>query len=145
VAVSFIGGGNRTTRRKPSICLKSLTNFITWCCSPSGYHYNLFKYNLFLPWYSWTIGSFSDKQQSLSHSLSSKIVLISRSVLNANFNNFSIISWRSVLLVVETGRPGENHRSVSSHWQTLSHDVVHLAMIEIRTHNISGDMHSLQR
>ena len=24
-----------------------------------------------------------------------------------------------------------------SHWQTLSHNVVHLAMIEIRTHNIS--------
>ena len=25
------------------------------------------------------------------------------------------------------------------HWQTLSHNVVHLALIEIRTHNISGD------
>jgi len=31
----------------------------------------------------------------------------------------------------------ENHRSVTSHWQTLSHTVVHLALIEIRTHNIS--------
>jgi len=29
VAVSFIGGGNRSTRRKPSTCHKSLTNFIT--------------------------------------------------------------------------------------------------------------------
>jgi hypothetical protein len=29
VAVSFIGGGNRSTRRKPSTCRKSLTNFIT--------------------------------------------------------------------------------------------------------------------
>jgi hypothetical protein len=29
LAVSFIGGGNRSTRRKPSICRKSLTNFIT--------------------------------------------------------------------------------------------------------------------
>jgi len=29
VAVSFIGGGNRTTRRKPSTCRKSLTSFIT--------------------------------------------------------------------------------------------------------------------
>jgi hypothetical protein len=26
VAVSFIGGGNRKTRRKPPICRKSLTN-----------------------------------------------------------------------------------------------------------------------
>jgi len=27
--VSFISGGNRRTWRKPPICLKSLTNFIT--------------------------------------------------------------------------------------------------------------------
>jgi hypothetical protein len=29
-------------------------------------------------------------------------------VLNATFNNISVISWRSVLLEEETGRPGEN-------------------------------------
>ena len=29
VAVSFIAGGNRKTRRKPPTCRKSLTNFIT--------------------------------------------------------------------------------------------------------------------
>jgi len=29
VAVSFIGGGNRRTRRKPRTCHKSLTNFIS--------------------------------------------------------------------------------------------------------------------
>jgi len=29
VVVSFIGGGNRITRRKPTTCRKSLTNFIT--------------------------------------------------------------------------------------------------------------------
>jgi len=29
VAVSFIGGGNRSTRRKPPTYRKSLTNFIT--------------------------------------------------------------------------------------------------------------------
>jgi hypothetical protein len=28
-AVSFIGGGNKSTQRKPPICHKSLTNFIT--------------------------------------------------------------------------------------------------------------------
>jgi hypothetical protein len=33
-------------------------------------------------------------------------------VFNAFFNNISVISWRSVLLVEETGRPGENHRPV---------------------------------
>ena len=33
VAVSFIGGGNQWTQRKPPTCRKSLTNFITWCCT----------------------------------------------------------------------------------------------------------------
>jgi len=36
-------------------------------------------------------------------------------VFNATFNNISILSWRSVLLVEETGESGENHRPVSSH------------------------------
>ena len=54
-------------------------------------------------------------------------------VFNATFNNISAISWRSVLLVEETGGHGESHRPVASHWQTLSHNVVHLALIEIRT------------
>ena len=37
------------------------------------------------------------------------------------------------------GDPKKNHRPVTSHWQTLSHNVVHLALIGIRTHNISAD------
>ena len=45
-------------------------------------------------------------------------------VLNATFNNISAISWRSVLLVEETGVPGENHRPVASHLQTLSQNIV---------------------
>ena len=32
VVVSFIGGGNRSIRRKPPTCRKSLTNLITQCC-----------------------------------------------------------------------------------------------------------------
>jgi hypothetical protein len=60
-------------------------------------------------------------------------------VLNIIFNNISAISWRSVLLVEETGGPGESHWPVASHWQTLSHNVVHLSLIEIQTNNISGD------
>jgi len=45
-------------------------------------------------------------------------------VFNTTFNNISDISWWSVLLVEETGAPGENHRPVASHWQILSHIVV---------------------
>jgi hypothetical protein len=45
-------------------------------------------------------------------------------VLSATFNSILVISWRSVLLVEETGIPGENHWHAASHWQTLSHNVV---------------------
>jgi len=38
-------------------------------------------------------------------------------VFNTTFNNIWVISWLSVLLVEETR---ENHRSVTSHWKTLS-------------------------
>jgi len=61
-------------------------------------------------------------------------------MFNATFNNISVISWRSVLLVEETRGHGENHWPVTSHWQTLSHNVVsstpHLG--RIRNHNFSG-------
>jgi hypothetical protein len=46
-------------------------------------------------------------------------------VFNATFNNISVISWRSVFLVEETGVSGENHWPAASHWQTLSHNVEH--------------------
>jgi hypothetical protein len=36
-------------------------------------------------------------------------------VFKATFKNISVISLQSVLLVDETGVPGENHRPVTSH------------------------------
>ena len=44
-------------------------------------------------------------------------------VFNVAFNNISYTSWRSDILVEETGVLGENHRPVVSHWQPLSHNV----------------------
>jgi len=41
-------------------------------------------------------------------------------VFNATFNNISIISWWSVLLVEKIEVTGENHRPSASHWQTVS-------------------------
>ena len=36
-------------------------------------------------------------------------------VLSATFNNISVISWRSVLLVEETEVSGENHQPTASY------------------------------
>jgi hypothetical protein len=36
-------------------------------------------------------------------------------MFNATFNNISVISWRSVLLVDKTGVARENHQPVTSH------------------------------
>ena len=55
-------------------------------------------------------------------------------VFNAAFNNISVTSWRSVLLVEKTG---ENHRPVV----TLLHNVVSSThrLGVIQTRNFSGD------
>jgi hypothetical protein len=45
-------------------------------------------------------------------------------VFNATFNNISVISWQSVLLVEETGAPEENHQPAASHLQTSLHNIV---------------------
>jgi hypothetical protein len=50
-------------------------------------------------------------------------------VFNATFNNISVISWRSVLLMEKIEGPRENHRPTASHWQIISHNVVQLALL----------------
>jgi len=68
-------------------------------------------------------------------------------VLSATFNNISVISWRSVLLLEETGVYEEYHWPATSHWQTLSHEVVSSTTRHerIQTHNFSGYRHWLDR
>jgi len=51
-------------------------------------------------------------------------VMLRAMVFNPTFNNITFISWRSVLLVEETGVRGEKQRPAANHRQTLSQGVV---------------------
>jgi hypothetical protein len=63
-----------------------------------------------------TFEKFSDCIKTSYNIMFIKIVSMFRVVaFNATFNNISVISWPSVLLVEGTGVPGENHRPVVSH------------------------------
>ena len=64
-------------------------------------------------------------------------------VFNATFNNISVISWWSVLLVEETSEPEENTRptQVTDKLYYIMLYRIHLVISGIRTHNFSGDMH----
>ena len=52
-------------------------------------------------------------------------------VIKATFNNISVISWQSVLLVDKTGVPRENHRPAASHLQIISHNFVSSRSVHI--------------
>jgi hypothetical protein len=85
-------------------------------------------------WMDWTIYGLTQ------YIIFITVFVVCLMVFNTTFNNISVISWRSVLLVEEIREPEENHRPVASHWRTVSHNVVYLALMEIWTHNISGEI-----
>jgi hypothetical protein len=54
---------------------------------------------------------------------------------NATFNNISVISGRSVLLVEETEVPRVIHRPIASHRQSVSQNVVSSTPLHERDSN----------
>jgi hypothetical protein len=92
------------------------------------------------------LGRLSFRLSFLSESISQKlskvkfaIYLTSWVLFNSSFNYISVILWLSVLLADESAVPGENHQPATSHWQTLSHNVVSSTPrpSRIQTHNVS--------
>ena len=64
-------------------------------------------------------------------------------VVNATFNNISVISWWSVLLIEEP-EYREKTANLSQVTDKLYHIMLHrvyFAMNGVRTHNFSGDRH----
>jgi hypothetical protein len=126
MVVSFIGGGNRSTWRKPLLNLKlpvqSVPITTNMSLHPAEARCTRYDINYICDkicdWHEaarWFHNVVSSVHLAWVGSKLTTLVVIGLwlwfMVFNTTFNNTSLISWRSVLLVEETSVPRENHRA----------------------------------
>ena len=114
----------KTRKQHLSLCT-SVTDYLPLSDKPilnNRFHFNSHsKWRLDLTVY---INTFKVYLSCCFYTFNILIGLVWSMVFSATFNNISDIPWRSVLLMKETRVHGENHWPATSHWQTLSHNVV---------------------
>ena len=102
---------------------------LVYLCSPWSWVQNVFLLHWLLnfsPYFCqkspkdspyFVLKNFALKSPYFSQNLAWKPVM----VFNATFNNISVISWQSNLLVVETGLPA---KTTANYWQISSNNIV---------------------
>ena len=99
-------------------CLLSTTSKIVKCCTIKYFNCEVISFQFFKLLIGFLLAYFhqlSPLTYIIMFLRSTIIKILWFMVFNTTFNNISAISWWSVLLVLETGEPGENHRLVASH------------------------------
>ena len=61
------------------------------------------------------------------------------------FIGYGVMMFNATFNYISLYLGGENHRSVTSHWQTLSHNVVSSTPRPEQDSNFNGDRHWLYR
>ena len=84
MAVSFIGGGNRSTRRKPLTCCKSLTNCITYCCIEYTSPWTLFERTTFVVMCTDCTGSCQSNYHTTMTTTATQLLRVSDNINSLN-------------------------------------------------------------
>ena len=99
--------------------LHTLSKWVSRSNTPySKLHWKWSKYIVDIYMYTWLVISVVITLNWTFRDLSFPLFRVRVMMFDSTFNNISVMSWRSVLLVEETRVPVENHR------QTWSHNVV---------------------
>ena len=94
------------------------TSYLIICSNNDEVSTGRYKYQMYTRIYKMTESLVDEHQYNIHLNVYASLFLVQDikvglvwfMVFNATFNDISVISWQSVLLVEETGVPRENHR-----------------------------------